>query len=182
MSAASVKSTFKIHEAVVLTGFTKHMLDYLAREDIFRPNHEEGKGARGKRRYYSYEDVVLLRALHGICASKGKIRHLKASLAVLRREIGPLKPRQRLDQLLFVEGDELCLRTGGEGGRQIRTGQLTLALVVDLRAVTGHLADTIQMDEISGVVSLKPKAAEMAELERQRIWRPIKARRVAAQR
>jgi hypothetical protein len=154
------------------------MLDYLAREEIFRPSDDEGR-LRGRRRRYSYEDLVLLRALHTICAGKGKIRHLKESLAALRAEVGHLTPGQRLDRLLFVEGDELCLRTGDDGGRQLRTGQLTLTLVVDLRAVSTLLAGAISTDKKSGVVSLKPEAAARAEMERQRSWAPIKARREA---
>ena len=175
-----VKSSFAIHEAVVLSGFTKHMLDYLARENIYRPSLDEAS-VRGRRRRYSYEDLVLLRALHTICVGKGKIRHLKNTLAALREELGPIAPGQRIDRLLFVEGNELCLRTGSEGGRQLRTGQMTLAFVVDLKAVSIHLADSVVTDKASGVVSLRPEAARQAEEERQRIWGPIRARRQAAQ-
>jgi len=180
MTERAVKSSFSIHEVVFLTGFTKHMLDYLAREGIYRPSVADAS-TRGCRRRYSYEDLVLLRALHTICAGKGKIRHLKDSLAALRKELGPIAPGNRVDKLLFVEGDELCLRTGSDGGRQLRTGQMTLAFVVDLRTVSMHLADSLVTDKASGVVSLRPEAATQAEAERQRIWAPIRARREAAQ-
>jgi MerR HTH family regulatory protein len=171
-----VKSHFATHEVVVLTGFTKHMLDYLVREGIFRPSMDNG-GTRGVRRRYKYEDVVLLKALHSICAGKGKIRHLKESLAALRREIGPISPGSRLDKLLFVQGSELCLRTDSEGGRQLRTGQLTLGFFVDLRAVTSQLAETIRLDRRTGVAKLTPEVAALAEAERQKIWAPIRASR-----
>lgn len=162
----------------MLSGFTKHMLDYLAREDIFRPSDDQDRG-RGRRRRYSYEDLVLLRALHTICAGKGKIRHLKDSLAALRAEIGPVSPGHRIDRLLFVEGDELCLRTGSDGGRQLRTGQMTLAFVVDLRTVSQYVAEAITIDGKSGVVFLKPEAAKKAEAERLKTWAPIRSRREA---
>jgi DNA-binding transcriptional MerR regulator len=178
MGAPTVKSDFAIHEAVVLSGFSKHMLDYLAREDIFRPRSDAGR-ARGRHRRYSYEDLVLLRALHTICAGKGKIRHLKASLVALREELGPIAPGQRVDRLLFVEGDELCLRTGKDGGRQLRTGQMTLAFVVDLRVVSLFVADAVKTDRQSGLVSLKPEVAQKAEAERQRTWSAIRERREA---
>lgn len=174
-----VKSSFAIHEAVVLSGFTKYMLDYLAREDIFRPSNDE-RCVRGKRRRYSYEDVVLLRALHTICSGKGKIRHLKTSLSQLRGEVGPIRPGGQIDKLLFVQGNELCLYTATEGGHQIRTGQMTFSFVVDLRAISTHVAEDVRVDSRSGVVSLRPEIAMKAEIERQRIWSPIKTRREAA--
>ena len=71
MANSTVKRTFFTHEAVVLTGFSKYMLDYLAREDIFRPSGRK-EGISGSKREYSFEDVVLLRALKTICAGKGK--------------------------------------------------------------------------------------------------------------
>jgi hypothetical protein len=178
MRAELVKSTFAIHEAVVLTGFSKYMLDYLAREDIFRPT-QAVPTTRGRRRSYAYQDVVLLRALHAICAGKGKIRHLNHSLAALRAEIGPLLPGQRVERLLFVEGAELCLRTARDGGQQLRTGQLTFAFFVDLRAVSDRLAEVVSIDTASGAIVLDPGTASLAETERMRTWGVIRARRLA---
>jgi hypothetical protein len=173
-----VKSTFRIHEAVVLSGFTKYMLDYLAREEIFGPRGSEAS-KRGRRRLYTFEDLVLLRALHKICVDKGKIKHLRQALAVLRDEIGSLDPGQPLDQLLFVQGSELCLRTGREGGRQLRSGQLTFGFVVDLRSIAEELTGSVQADRQTGVIKLRPDVALLAEEERARTWAPIRSRRVA---
>jgi hypothetical protein len=171
-----VKSFFVIHEVVVLTGFTKHMLDYLAREDIFRPSSKVEAG-RGKRRRYTYEDVVLLRALNSICAGKGKIRHLKAALLSFRKEFGPVAPGQRLEKQLFVVGDELCTYTGAEGGRQLRSGQLTLGFFVDLAVISQGVADCVEVQPGSNVFKLTQDAAREAEEVRQGIWAPMKAKR-----
>lgn len=176
MRHAAVKLTFAIHEVVVLSGFTKHMLDYLVREQIFLPSGQGATG-RGRRRLYAYEDVVLLRALRAICHGKGKIRNLKASLVALRAAIGSMSHGQRIDKLLFVEGDELCLRTGLEGGRQLRTGQMTFGFFVDMRALSADLAEVVSIDRVTGKPVLAPILAAKAEEERQRIWQPIKMRR-----
>jgi DNA-binding transcriptional MerR regulator len=114
MQTGSVKFYFSIHEAIVITGFTKYMLDYLSREEIFAPSINARVG-RGIKRQYTYEDLVLLRVLHRICAANGKIRHLKDALLEFRQQFGPLKPGQKLDQLLFVQGNELCTFTSNEG-------------------------------------------------------------------
>lgn len=176
MGTPTVKSFFTIHEVVVLTGFSKYMLDYLARAEIFAPSGN-ASGGRGRQRHYMYEDVVLLRALHAICAGKGKIRHLTAALGRFRAEFGVIKPGQRLDKCLFVQGDELCVHTGAEGGRQLRSGQMTLGFFVDLGEVSQQIADCVVVSRGSRGFALKPHAAEQAELERQRVWAPLKARR-----
>lgn len=178
MHPLSVKFHFPIHEVVALTGFTKYMLDYLAREDIFSPSAQI-KGGRGIRRRYTYEDVVLLRALHRVCISNGKIRHLKEALLKFRDEFGPLMPGQKLDKQLFVQGDELCCFTSAQGGRQIRSGQMTFSFVIDLSVISNELAKCIVMEPSTRGFRLTPEMAEKAEEERQRIWAPIKARRAS---
>lgn len=174
--ATPVKSTFAIHEVVVLTGFTKYMLDYLAREDIFAPTGLV-KGIRGVRRRYTYEDVVLLRALNAICAGKGKIRHLRDALVRFRATFGPMKPGQRLDRQLYVQGNELCAYTGAEGGRQLRSGQMTFSFVIDLSVVSQEVADCVDVEPRTGTFRLNEMAAREAEEERQRLWSLVRTRR-----
>ncbi len=178
MSSKNVKTSFAVHEVVALTGFSKHMLDYLVREAIFAPASMEAP-RRGARRAYSYADVVLLRALSAICAGKGKISHLKEALAIFRSEFGQLSPGQRLDRILFVQGDELCVYSPTEGGRHIRSGQMTFSFVIDLGQVSEEIARNVVVDRDTKRFSLTPAAALRAEEERQRIWAPLKARRLS---
>ena len=179
MGAPAVKSFFTVHEVVVLTGFSKYMLDYLTRAEIFAPSGNNDAG-RGRQRRYMYEDVVLLRALHAICAGKGKIRHLKTSLAKFRTEFGVMKPGQRLDKCLFVQGNELCVHNGVEGGRQLRSGQMTLGFFVDLAAVSQEIADCVIPGPSSREFALTVEVAKAAEAARQEIWAPIKKARLEA--
>jgi hypothetical protein len=180
MSALNVKAFFTIHEVVVLTGFSKYMLDYLTRAEIFAPSGND-KAGRGRQRRYMYEDVVLLRALHTICAGKGKIRHLKDSLTKFRAEFGVMKPGQRLDKCLFVQGNELCVHDGLEGGRQLRSGQMTLGFFVDLAVVSQEIADCVIPGPSKREFALIHEVVKAAEAARQEIWAPIKkARRRAA--
>jgi hypothetical protein len=179
MSVPAVKSFFTVHEVVVLTGFSKCMLDYLTRAEIFAPSGNADAG-RGRQRRYMYEDVVLLRALHAICAGKGKIRHLKAALAAFRAEFGPLKPGQRVNQCLFVQGDELCVKTSAEGGRLLRSGQLTLGFFVDLTAVSQQIADCVIPSASGNEFALVGVVAAAAEAVRQQSWAPIREARLRA--
>lgn len=176
MENSPVKLDFTVPEVVALTGFSKYMLDYLVREEIFAPSGST-ESRRGMRRRYTYTDVVLLRALHSICAGKGKIRHLRQALSKFRKEFGQIAPKQRLRELLFVQGDELCAYTPGEGGRQLRSGQLTFSFVVDLAAVSQQIADCLVVNAKTRRLSLSPSISRIAEKERQRVWESIRARR-----
>jgi hypothetical protein len=181
MNRGSVKKSFLIHEAVVLTGFSKYMLDYLARENIFEaslPPIEERR--RGKRREYSYEDLVLLRALHAICAGRGKIRNLKSALVAFREEFGRISPGQRIARHLVVQGNELCVVTANGTMRQLRDGQMTLSLVVDLGEVRDEIDRQIDYDADAESFTLKSETAAAAEAEKAKIWRPIAQRRLAS--
>jgi len=179
MSSSSVKRTFFTHEVVVLTGFSKYMLDYLAREDIFRPSGRNA-GVPGARREYSFEDVVLLRALKTICVGKGKIRHFTRSLKSYRRTFGPLLPRQRIAEFLVVQGNKLCACDCGEGPIDLMTGQRTLLFVVDLRVVVQDVERHVVIDRKTSGFQLTKAAKLRADAERERNWAPIRARREKA--
>jgi hypothetical protein len=176
---ANVKGDFSVHEAVVLTGFSKYMLDYLAREEIFEPTGREIR-RRGIRRVYSFDDVVLLRALFAICNGKGKIRHLKASLRRFREEFGSITAAQRLERCLFVHGDELCVRSNEQVARQLSTGQMLFSFVVDLASIEKEVSNNVVIDSSMRKTCLVPRMALRAEQERQRHWEAIRLRRLKA--
>lgn len=167
-----VKDYFTTVEAVHFTGFSRYMLDYLAREEIFVPSLSVGDGA-GIARRYSYQDVVLLRALNAVCKAKGKIRHLKEALLSFRIAMGPMQPGMRLDQLLFVEGDELCLRTSRESSLVLRNGQMLLASVVDMGVVTSAIAEGVVV-EGAGKFRLTDAAQQAVEQIRSRYWEKVR--------
>jgi len=177
----SVKTHFELHEVVALSGFTKYMLDYLAREGILAPTGEQynTRQWRGVRRHYSYTDVVLLRALHGVCASRGKIKHLKEALAAFRVSHGPFVPGERVDKKLMVFGNELYEAETLTAVRRLRDGQLGFSFLVDLWDVTNDVASSVVVDEATRAFRLTDAAALRAEQERQRRWLLIKARREA---
>ena len=176
MAHSDVKHTFFTHEVVVLTGFSKYMLDYLAYEDIFRPTGRSDL-ASGKVRTYSFEDVVLLRALKTICAGKGKIRHFSQSLKNFRRTFGPLEPGQPIERFLVVQGNRLCAYDGGEGAIDLITGQRTLSFIVDLGAVLRSVSRQVVLDRKTNELRLTKAARLKADAERERAWAPIRERR-----
>lgn len=179
MTDSTVKRTFFTHETVVLTGFSKYMLDYLAHEDIFRPSNRT-EGISGSKREYSFEDVVLLRALKTICAGKGNIRHFTKSLKNYRKTFGPLLPGQQIEKFLVVQGNRLCAYDCGEGPIDLITGQRTLSFVVDLGMVVRDVERHVFLDTKTNALQLTKTARLKADAERERNWAPIRARRAEA--
>lgn len=172
---AAIPRAFRIHEAVALTGFSKYMLDYLAREKIFLP--QDTRTGRGIARQYSFADIVILRALREVCRDRGRIRHLRQALQIFRDEFGPIAVGQKVRQHLFVQAGELTVRSAAEAGRELRTGQLTLAFVVDLERVVDEVSANLIVDSRTSVVRLHPKKAKEAEEVRQQIWGAIRDKR-----
>jgi DNA-binding transcriptional MerR regulator len=173
---AAVKSYFLVPEVEHFTGLSKYMLDYLVREDIFLPSASTAD-KRGVRRQYSYADVVFLRALSEICRAKGRIRHLRKSLLNLRMTVGPLRPGMRLDRLLFVDANDLCLRTSGEGAVVLRSGQMVLAAFVDLAEVTSRISEGIIVER-EGLFRLTDEAQAEAEKIRRANWERVRKARL----
>jgi DNA-binding transcriptional MerR regulator len=172
--AAKVKTDFFVHEAAALTGFTKDMLDYLASQEIF-VHSGSPRGRPGLRRRYTYADVVVLRALHQICSSSRRIKHLRKALAKFHAEVGSIRPGMTLQKRLIVEGSELCLYSPQEGARILRTGQLTLGFfVVDMVQVTEEIASCVELKRDGGI-RLTEEAAARAEAARQRSWQRIQS-------
>lgn len=179
MKNIAIKRVFLTHEVVVLTGFSKYMLDYLAREDIFRPSGRK-KTVPGKKREYTFEDVVLLRALKTICIGKGQIRHFTKSLKNYRKTFGPLLPGQNLEKFLVVQGNNLCAYDNAGEPFELISGQRTLTFVVDLKMVIKDIEQHIIIDQKTNALSLTKIAKQKADAERERSWAPIRSRRLRA--
>ena len=169
MRTNRLKDYFTIHEAAELSRFSKYMLDYLVRDEIFLPEIVRTQPNFGVRRLYSYGDVVLLRALRSIC-DQGKIRHLKDALLKFRLANGPICPGARLDQYLAVENNELCVYTPDEGAMELRSGQFTFGFVVDLKEVSAHIADAVVVDA-SDRFRLRDELFQLVETKRQEAWK-----------
>ena len=78
---------------------------------------------------------------------------------------------------MFVHGNELCVYTAADGGKQIRSGQMTFSFVIDLSEVSSEVAECIVVNRRTKEFRLTNEAAGLAEDVRQKIWAPIKMRR-----
>lgn len=170
MAKPVAKSYFTTFEVVVLTGFTKYMLDYLERDKVFVRGEDSATGRRGRARRYSFTDVVWLRALHTICSEMGRIRHLRGALARLRDRHGPIQPGTSVSKRLFVHGNEIFSVSESKAIERLRDGQLAFSFVVDLGRITEEIGSKVLVELDTGRFVVSPKVARIAKAHRRRHW------------
>ena len=132
---------FQISEAARLSGLKRPMLDYLCRQGILEPSLPKRRG-RGRRRLYTFGDVVMLRVLAKLLESGISVMRLKQALLALRRhhpEITPTSLPSRYlvtnGQYAFLRRSETTLETLDEGG------QMAFAFVIELETVRDEVAE-----------------------------------------
>jgi len=173
---AKIKFHFLIHEVCALTGFSKYMLDYLAREKIYVAG-DSSKNGRGVRRQYTYVDLVLLRALKAICDGSGKIRHLTQCLSHYRERYGEITPETQLNDVFVSYGGQLFVRDETGQATDALTGQMVFAFHVDLALVTKALAEQLEVDPETKSLSLTKEAQDRADGIRDEIWARVQVAR-----
>jgi hypothetical protein len=166
---------FAIHQACALTGFSKYMLDYLEREQIYVSSGNQKKG-RGVRREYTYTDIVLLKALKSICDDAGKIRHLGKALAIFKKRYGSMTPGILPSEYLIARRGKIYVKSGESVIEEAITGQQAFSFVVDMSLVTKSVNAKIVIVD-SDRFALRPSAKAEAEEIRRSHWESIKERR-----
>lgn len=127
-----LKDWFTIQEACRLSGLTITMIDYLAREELLRPDMPRQLQGRGRDRRYAFSDVVLLRAIQRMLDAGLSVKRLKSALAVLDREITPdVLPAD----LLVTDGKDVYFKRTADVLEQITSGQFTFAFVVEMNQI-----------------------------------------------
>jgi DNA-binding transcriptional MerR regulator len=132
---AAPVARFTVQQAVTLTGFrSPFMLDYLKRSGVVKPSHSADPG-RGRRRYYSFGDLVVLRALGHLLERGIAVRRLKTAIDRLRLQFKHLDQDATITRYLFTDGKRVLLHDQPNGWIDLSSGgQYTFAFMVDLVA------------------------------------------------
>ena len=137
-----VVASFDIAQVEVLTDLRRPMLNYLDRTEILKPQFSEGRG-RGKKRRYSYSDVVILRSLARLLKAGVGVLHLKRAIEKFRQN-HPLDSDMGLTKFYFVtDGIDVFLKQSEEVVEQLSTGQLAFAFVLEIGQVRKEVDDRL---------------------------------------
>lgn len=125
---------FTIARAGHLARLSVPMLDYLCRTDVIVPTIT-GRRGRGRARYYSFGDVIILRAVARLLENGISVHHLKQGLKNLRKHHPEFSRTEVPTRLLVTDGKSLLLREREEVVEDLNKGQLAFGFIVELAAV-----------------------------------------------
>ncbi|MEQ9303035.1 MAG: MerR family transcriptional regulator, partial [Marinoscillum sp.] len=101
---------FSSKEAIVLSGLSRTMLDYLVRSKLHVPTGEKHCGRRGARRCYSFGDIVTLRALASLLNAGVSVMNLKRALKKLSSAHKEIEPGKLPGKYLVTDGKDIYFR------------------------------------------------------------------------
>ena len=135
-----IAGPFTARQARSLAGFRNvYMIDYLARSGVVRPSVAANPG-RGRRRLYSFADVVLLRALNRLLERGIPVRGLKNAQATYKRLHKDVKAGQLPARYLITDGDRvLYIESPSQIVDLTNDGQLAFAFVVDMLPINDEV-------------------------------------------
>jgi DNA-binding transcriptional MerR regulator len=129
-----------IKKAAELSGLTTHMLTYLGRIDVLTPSGN--RGGRGRRRLYTFSDVLFLRMISEMLMRGIEVKRLGAALKRVKVEADDwLDLRARPRHFMVTDGTEVMLRRRGQLESKTMNGQLVFAFVLDIAAAHKPLAE-----------------------------------------
>ena len=139
-----VLDLFSIAEAANLTGLRRPMLDYLCRAKILVPSHPGARG-RGRRRLYSFGDLLLLRVLARMLAAGVSVKRARESFKNLNKHCARIGPMSSVASYLITDGERVFLRESNQSLEDLaESGQLSFLFVFELGKFHRELRDASQ--------------------------------------
>jgi DNA-binding transcriptional MerR regulator len=138
---------FTAQEVARLAGFnTVLMLNYLERTATFEREHR-GRAHQGKRRLYSFRDLVVLRAINRLLLLGARPKRIEDAMRTFRRiedlphDADSLAEFARRSSLFVVTADEVVFCDCEQLVELSRNGQLAFSFMVDNRQVLAPVVE-----------------------------------------
>ena len=134
LHSSLVPDRFTTAQVVVLTGMPKTMLDYLVRSGIHAPSKTMGRRKRGKRREYSFGDIILLRALKSLLDLGISVKRLKEALKVLSEMHVEITPGKLPGKYLLTDGCSIYFKNKKNVLEDLNAGgQMAFTFILELK-------------------------------------------------
>lgn len=146
--------SFSAKQAAHYAGFrTRMMLDYLERAEVFEREEvrQPGRVAKrhGRRRKYTYRDIVVLRSVGALLEKGVSVQRIKAAMLAFSREEkfacdrGRLRHEAQPVQYFITDGVSIFFSKGDTLLDVVKGGQGTFSFVVDLQQAAAEAARAI---------------------------------------
>ena len=138
------KDFFSADEAAHLSGLTRAMLVYLCRTALAVPSLVQKRG-KGRRRRYSFGDVVLLRSINRMLKAGISVLGFKRALQSLRKHHPEITPNSLPATHLVTDGQKIYFRHGNDAVEEVVNGQFAFAFVLGLAKIKREVLDQIDV-------------------------------------
>jgi len=137
---------FTAQQACQFTGCTPHQLRYWDRVDLLRPSIQSTGGRPGRRRLYSFRDLVALRVVKSLLDNGMSVQRVRRAWEYLRRT-GDME--QHLSEIKLVTDGQSIFRVASDDAELVdalREGQL--AFFVAINEITMEVEEDISRFEL----------------------------------
>lgn len=169
LSMTQIFDKYSPKEAQQLCGFkTVAMIDYLQRTGVFQPYGKKGR-QRGKRREFSFKDLLVLKAIKRLLDSGASVSLLKKSLQdfqKIRWSADPvtLEDHGQIIRYLFVSAESVYLKKDSDSLIDLsKKGQLTFSFIIDLDNLRTELRTSL------GLQTLEPELPLVDQSTQQKL-------------
>jgi len=131
---------FTAQQACRLTRCTAHQLRYWDRVDLVRPSIQQTGGRPGRRRLYSFRDLVALRVVRSLLDNGMSVQRVRRAWDYLRRTADM---DTHLSQVKLVTDGQSIFRVASDEDQLVdalRDGQLAFFVAID------HIAREVEED------------------------------------
>jgi DNA-binding transcriptional MerR regulator len=137
---------FTAQQACRLTGCTAHQLRYWDRVDLVRPSIQSTGGRPGKRRLYSFRDLVALRVVKSLLDNGMSVQRVRRAWDYLRRTADM---DAHLSSVTLVTDGESIFHVVHDEAQLVdalREGQLAFFVAID--AITREVEEDVTRFEL----------------------------------
>lgn len=137
---------FTAQQACQFTGCTPHQLRYWDRVDLLRPSVQSTGGRPGRRRLYSFRDLVALRVVKSLLDNGMSVQRVRRAWDYLRRSADM---DTHLSEVKLVTDGQSIFRVASDEGElldALREGQL--AFFVAINEITREVEEDITRFEL----------------------------------
>jgi DNA-binding transcriptional MerR regulator len=139
-AADHVVESFQAAQAARLAGLTVDMVNYLCRSGIVVPSL--GARGRGRRRLFSFADVLFLRIVAKLLENGISVLRLKKAFNGMRARGREYSTDMLSKRFLVIDGHDVFVQDG-ELLERLESGQMAFAFVLELGSLRRQLSGDV---------------------------------------
>ena len=141
---SQVLDLFSVRQAAKLSGLSIAMLNYLCRVGIAVPTVPKDAG-RGRRRQYSFGEIVFLKAVSRLLDAGISVKRLKESFGDLNVRLRTIGPVPKISGHLITDGKRIYFQETSIKIEELTSGQKCFAFLIELAPLQKEVAKEIAL-------------------------------------